>query len=249
MRDFYSGWELRYYRKVRSLSGFLIETPLKLIRALVFFAGIALLPPLIMFRPVVRDRRIRFLLVCTAILAVGMLLETWLIPHYLSPFASAFYAIGLQAMRHLRLWVPNQQPVGVALVRFIVTLCVGLAALRAFAEPLHLRLAPWPTVTWFGSQDFGIPRANVQNTLEHLSGRQLVIVRYAPGHEPLNEWVYNAADIDGSKVIWAREGDVASDLELIRYYKDRRVWLVEPDKQPALLSPYKMPPGVVAVGQ
>jgi hypothetical protein len=54
----------------------------------------------------------------------------------------------------------------------------------------------------------------------------------------MDEWVYNAADIDGSKVIWAREMESANDLELIRYYKDRRVWLVQPDKQPAELSPY-----------
>ena len=50
--------------------------------------------------------------------------------------------------------------------------------------------------------------------------------------------LYNAADIDGSKVIWAREMDAANNLELIHYYKDRTVWLVQPDKEPAEISPY-----------
>jgi len=30
----------------------------------------------------------------------------------------------------------------------------------------------------------------------------------------------------------------AKDIELIRYYKNRTVWLVQPDKQPAEISPY-----------
>ena len=65
--------------------------------------------------------------------------------------------------------------------------------------------------------------------------------RYSPRHNPFDEWVYNGADIDGSKVIWAREMDAANNLELIRYYRDRRVWLVEPDSTPSAVSPYPMP--------
>ena len=57
----------------------------------------------------------------------------------------------------------------------------------------------------------------------------------------MDEWVYNAANIDSSKVIWAREMDAANNLDLIRYYKDRQVWLVQPDAQPAKVSPYAMP--------
>jgi hypothetical protein len=74
--------------------------------------------------------------------------------------------------------------------------------------------------------------------LENLPGKQLAIVRYCPAHIPIDEWVYNAPDIDGSKVIWAREMDDAENLELIRYYKDRKVWLVEPDSDPRKITPY-----------
>jgi hypothetical protein len=71
-----------------------------------------------------------------------------------------------------------------------------------------------------------------------MPGKQLVLVRYAPGHSPIDEWVYNAANIDGSKVIWARDMDAASNQELLRYYSDRKAWLVEPDATPAAVAPY-----------
>ena len=64
------------------------------------------------------------------------------------------------------------------------------------------------------------------------------IVREGSGHYPLNEWVYNDPDIDASKVVWAREMDAADNRELMHYYPDRTVWLVEPDTTPATLVPY-----------
>jgi len=45
-----------------------------------------------------------------------------------------------------------------------------------------------------------------------------------------DEWVYNGADIDGARVVWAREMDPGrQSRNLLRYFADRRAWLVEPD--------------------
>jgi hypothetical protein len=93
---------------------------------------------------------------------------------------------------------------------------------------------------WYGPGNFGAERAHIETQLEQLPGSQLAIVRYSPNHYPIEEWVYNAADIDGSKVIWAREMDDAANLELIYYYRDRKVWLVQPDSPSMKLSPYPM---------
>ena len=41
--------------------------------------------------------------------------------------------------------------------------------------------------------------------LEATPGKHLVIVHYAPELFADHEWVYNDADIDGSKIVWARE--------------------------------------------
>ncbi|MGB0054255.1 MAG: hypothetical protein WBQ02_18560, partial [Terracidiphilus sp.] len=88
---------------------------------------------------------------------------------------------------------------------------------------------------------WGVPRERVKEQLEKLPGKQLAIVRYEPKHEAFDEWVYNDADIDDSKVIWAREMKPDENLELIRYYHDRTVWLVEPDQSPVRVTPYPMP--------
>lgn len=245
MRDFYYHDELRGFEKIHSVHGYVSQILFRPLMGILFFGGIALLPPLIMLRRVLMDRRIRFLVLCIAVLMAGTMIEIFLFPHYLAAFTAVFYAIGLQAMRHLRLWGLGGQPVGMMSVRLMVLLCFVLAGLRAFAVPLHLGLDEWPTAgwvfSWYGPGHFGTERAHIEAELEQLSGRQLVIVRYSPGHNPsFNEWVYNAADIDGSKVIWAHEMGPANDLELIHYYKDRRVWLVQPDTTPAQVSPYTL---------
>ena len=242
MRRFYTFNELGAFQKIHSITGFLPQTLAKLVRTFEFFAGVILLVPLIMIRRVFRDRRVRFLVLCSLVLAAGMAIENYLIPHYLAPFTGAFYAIGLQAMRHLRVWRPGDQPVGIALVRFMVLSCLVLAALRPFAGPLHLALPQWPasywTDRWYGPDHFGTERARVQAAFEAQPGRQLVLVRYSDKHNPLDEWVSNAADINDAKVVWAREMGSNDNLELIGYFRDRSVWLVQPDSLPAIVSPW-----------
>jgi hypothetical protein len=242
MQEFYTHDELNIFKELHPLSGFVPHTFLKAARGILFYAGIALLVPSIMMHRVMLDRRHRFLILCVLVLMAGQLVETFFFPHYLAPFTAAFYAIGLQAMRHLRLWSPGNQPVGMALVRLTVTLCVVLAGLRLYAQPLHLVLSPAYANEWYGRRfESGAERAKIAADLAKQPDKALVIVRYSPEHNSLDEWVYNAADIDNSKVIWAREMDEAENLELIHYYKDRTVWLVQPDSKPASVSLYPSP--------
>jgi hypothetical protein len=242
MRDFYTGDEFKIFKELHPLSGFVLQTFVKAARGILFYAGVALLLPLIMVRRVMMDRRHRLLILCVLVLMAGQFVETFFFPHYLAPFTAAFYALGLQAMRHLRQWNPGNQPVGMALVRLTVILCVSLAGLRLFAEPLHLDLSSSYANEWYGRRcDSGAGRAKIAAYLAKQPDKALVIVRYSPNHSSLDEWVYNSADIDNSKVVWAREMDEAENLELIRYYKDRTVWLVQPDTRPASVSLYASP--------
>ena len=65
-------------------------------------------------------------------------------------------------------------------------------------------------------------------------------MRYSDQHDPGKEWVYNSADIDHAKVIFARELDPASNEALARYFAARRIWLVEPDQPSPVLRPYSL---------
>jgi hypothetical protein len=240
MRNFYE-FEAKYFRKIHSPAGFLPYSLQKVGFMFLFYAGFLLLIPLIMIRRVFLDRRMRFLVLCVVVLAAGMTIEIFLLPHYVAPFTAIFYAIGLQAMRHLRLWRPEGRAAGLALTRMTVAMCLVLGVLGAFSRPLHIVPKYW-NMTWLGPVGFGAERAQVESALDRLPGNQLAIVRYGPKHTATDqEWVYNWADIANSKVVWARELDAQHNKELIDYYAGRRAWLVEPDVSPTRVSPYPVP--------
>lgn len=56
----------------------------------------------------------------------------------------------------------------------------------------------------------------------------------------MEEWVYNRADIDAAKVIWARDMGKDRNEELLAYFKDRRIWLLEADAPTRRLEQYPM---------
>ena len=181
----------------------------------------------------------RFLVGAGAVYAAGLCINVWLFPHYLAPFACAVYCLLLQAIRHLRVWRPGGEDRGLALVRVISVVCLMLAGVRMFAEPLHVAIPRWPSM-WYGTEALGLARAQVEAALEDRRGFQLAIVRYSPDHAPFDDWVYNAADIDKSKVVWAREME-NRDVDLLRYFHERTAWLVEPDTTiRRRISPYPL---------
>ena len=51
-----------------------------------------------------------------------------------------------------------------------------------------------------------------------------MLVRYTELPQLIFEWVYNDADIDDQRVIFARSLDPASDAQLLARYPDRQVW-------------------------
>jgi hypothetical protein len=212
--------------------------------AVYFFCGFALLVPLIRMHRVLLDRRVRFALICMIILALGLSVEVYIIPHYFAPFTAAVYLLGIQAIRHLRVWRFNGELIGRALVRNSLALCCALVIIRPFDRALHIPIQEWPAANWsgewFGPDQYGQARAEVARRLAHLNGPQLAIVRYSASHQVFDEWVYNKANIDSAKVIWANDMGPSENQELIDHYKDRKVWLVQPDLSPASVVPYPM---------
>ena len=251
MRRFYVIDELDDYKRVHSWSGFPAMTLVKALRGVLFYSGAVFLPPLFFMLPwALRDRRTRFLVICLVVLAAGLTIEIFLFPHYLAPFTAAFYGIGMQSMRHLRHWKPGNQPVGMAMTRFTVAICILMAGLRVFDVELHCPVPGYPFSTWicnwFGPDHFVSERTRVEQRLAGISGNELAIVRYSPTHNPVDEWVYNSADLDASKVIWARDMGDADNQELIHYYSNRKVWLIQPDAPAAEVIPYTVAQQVTA---
>jgi len=181
-----------------------------------------------------RDRKGRWLLGVASLCLVGLFSVTFSMPHYAAPVFCVFYAILVQAFRHLRVLRFRSRPVGLGLARVAVVLLVFQIA-TAIPERLHHPDA-WFSVR--GNED----RAVVVGKLYRMPGRHLVLVRYGENHDADHEWVFNDADIDASKIVWAREMNAEQDARLLAYYPDRRVWLVEPEGNPTALLPYS-PPG------
>jgi hypothetical protein len=82
-------------------------------------------------------------------------------------------------------------------------------------------------------------RIEIDRQLAAIPGKLLVFVRYWPRHPFQDEWVYNGADIDGQRIVWAR--DLGEENEELRsYYAERQVLLLEPDASPPRLGPYEL---------
>jgi len=185
----------------------------------------------------------RFLLTVCGVVIAGTMLPIDFNPHYAAPITCVILALVLQAMRRLRTWQWRSKPTGLFITRAVPSVCLLLLALRVAANPLRLPLpAQWPgpgQPTWCSLGPSNHARAAVLEKLESYPGRQLVIVHYNPDHEiSFHEWVYNRADINSARVIWARDMGPAKNAELIQYFKDRHAWLVDADDHPPTLLPY-----------
>ena len=229
MREFYTVLEMRGYEAGTTLHGFLHRLRHRARSLWVFFMGPVFTLPFLALPCLYRDRRMRFPLLVTATVAAGIAVETWTLEHYLAPAVCLFYLLLVQCMRHLRLVRWRKKPLGHGLVRAVPAVCIAMVILRVSAVAAGAHIEPPPSQML---QKFAIARE-----LDALPGNHLVIVHYGPNHTPHLEWVYNRADIDASKVVWARDMGDRENQELLRYFKDRRVWCIYPDDSAPKLEP------------
>lgn len=242
MRDFFVGWELPHFLWVRTPSGFFQFTWGKIDLLWRFFLGPALTLPLLAVVAMFRDRRFRPLLFAGAFFFAGLLVQAWFLPHYAAPITGLIWVVLLQGMRHLRVWRWRAKPVGAALVRMVPVVCVLMFGLRvAFAAGGDFPWLRWP-YTWATVWTVDTHRQQVIARLEHEGGRHLVIVRYSGHHHPFDEYVFNGANIDESRIVWARDMGPVRNRRLIEYMKGRQVWLLQPDRNPWTLAPYPSEP-------
>jgi hypothetical protein len=199
------------------------------------FLGPVCVLPAFMLPWVLQDRRSRLFVVIFVVSWVGLLSVVWWMGHYAAPITGLTFALIVQSMRHLRQLRFETRPVGLAWLRVSV-----LMLFVAFGASL-VRQIQHPYSWMFGFGPGNLQRASILKSLQSQPGKQLVMVRYGHPHYVHDEWVYNDADIDSAKVVWARELNNDQDAKLISYFSDRHLWLVEPDKVPVELKPYTSP--------
>ncbi len=246
LRIFYVDWELVRYSQTRTVLGALVNWAQRFWWYWLFYLGPALTAAVVITiltapygtRWSDFSRKLQFLIALSAVFIFALALEIPSIPHYAAPLTAAMYAFVLIAMRYVRQnWRPNGKLSGVFLTRAIGSICILLVLVRVASVPLGLPPPAWWPSTWAGPTAAGPNRAGVESQLLSRPGQHLVIVRYRPSHDPNFEWVYNGADIDNSKIVWARDMGTANK-ELLDYYPQRDVWFADADTIPPRLVPY-----------
>lgn len=226
-RYLYVGYVVPIYTEQLSLSGLLTYVLIKLI-ILASSCYWLLIPSLwLLGKPSIlrRDGWMRLVALICGLFVVALLLELWVFAHYAAPAVSLLFIFAVQGMRYLR----SRRfggPGGRLILRATLAFCVTSFAILCF----YL----WQV----DSKGWNYQRARMVSKLRRDPDRHLIIVRYGPEHNVHQDWVFNDADIDGSKVVWARDMGSEQNKELLSYFKDRRVWLLEPDIQNPGLVPY-----------
>jgi hypothetical protein len=225
LHDSHADWELSFYVQQRSLAGFLAGCLAKMQTFFqAYFSLLICQVSLVAFPLLVRDQRMRSELWILGLFTLALISETWMHPHYAAPIAGLVFLVVVQALRHLRLWRCQGRPAGKLLVR--ASLLVSVVLLTRFC----VYMSDIKSVTW------AVHRARILDELTHLEGRHLVLVHYRPDHIQHAEWVYNEADIDNARVVWAREMEPEQNHLLSEYFKDRHQWLLDADAElPTLL--------------
>jgi hypothetical protein len=81
-------------------------------------------------------------------------------------------------------------------------------------------------------------RQTIEQALDERPGDHLVLVRYVPTFNPSWDWVWNSADIDAQRVVWAHDLGPERNQELLAYYPHRDVWLLTVRLGEKALVPY-----------
>ena len=233
----------RQARQQRGLRGHLNRIYL----ATTFYLGPALLMPFLALLLAVRNKslwrdlwpRARPLLALLLITWIGEGMVEYYNVHYSAPIVGLIIALVLLAMQALRRW--NQS--GVFLSRAVPVICVLVFALRVVAAPLHISIRQIHPYGWYQPEKLPAGwayRAPIEKQLKSIPGNHLVIVRYSAVHAVDSEWVYNDADIEHARIVWARDMGEDSNRQLIERYANRSVWVAEPDVVPPRLTPYPL---------
>ena len=227
--EFYSGWELQNYgNSWRDVWRVTSEKATRSGSTYFWWGALLLLPglPFAFF-----DRKMRLPFVILLFVTAGFFCVIWSMPHYAAPATCVIVLLLVQAIRHVRTVKVFKRPVGAALSRAAIVLLVfdvTFSVAHGVCDPLAWACTGDPS------------RAAIVARLSQTPGKHLVIVRYPEGYNVHDDWVFNGAEIDSAKLLWARETNPQQNQKLLDYFKDRKIWLIEPEEDNTELIPYPL---------
>ena len=156
-------------------------------------------------------------------------------PHYVAAIACLAILLAVTALECIARYTPRGSRIAAAAAIAWFTVCYG----AHFFDDSRVAVALRPYESFAGvNHDAPNPRASARDRLAQIPGKLLVFVSYGSRHRVTEEWVYNAADIDAARIVWARDLGSAENEKLRRYYPDRSAWRLEPDGGQPRLTPY-----------
>jgi hypothetical protein len=235
----YYDYERDAHDRNSSVIGELKHSTLKAQTLWRFYFGPALSIPLVMLPALWRSGRLRLLLFAAGCTILLTLLQFVSLPHYAAPAAGCILAVLVECMRRLRRVRRHGRAIGLQLVLAAPAIMLAILAVRIGLEKLHLPFTQKVNFeSWCCVQPGNQNKARVSEMLAKIGGKHLVIVKPKNNPDDFMQWIYNAADIDASPVVWARDMGVEEDRALVAYFRGRTVWLVDPNTQPARITPY-----------
>jgi hypothetical protein len=176
-----------------------------------------------------RDPRVRYIAAALGVCWLGLWFSIFHFPHYAAPLVAP---VALLVACAAEIWWRIR--IGSVPFGAIVT-CAVLAVACSFP----LRAVTATVRTGVPHRSYGDVRADLIRRLSALEGEQLVIVRYPyPAWRIGDEWVYNGANIDSERIIFAHDLGLEQNRALLEYYPRRRVWLMTFNGVKVYLSPY-----------
>lgn len=232
LQNVHFGWSLDNYKIQQTPKGyvktFIKKVLLLYIHIFVFPLGILLL----MLPWIVRDRWGRPAVIIVILISFfDIFSATFFMAHYLAPIVPLIFYVLIQGLRHLRASRWNDRRRGPLFV-------AGLCLLFIIASTIKIALYTWNPNSP-ERYHLALQRSKTIEKLNQIPKKDLIFVKYSPMHNPHVEWVFNRADIDSAEVVWAHDLGIKENEKLIKYFAERKVWLMDASTDPIKLGPMK----------
>lgn len=198
----------------------------KMLRHHFFFLRIALALPLLVLPWLLRRRRMAVLAAAYVLVYLSVLSNRhsgW--PHYYAPATPLLFVLIVQCLRCMS----ASRPRG----RCLATVCAFAMLVAGM-----ISLWYWSDSPYELSKRWVYARAEVEEFLQRQATGHILLVRYGPGRDPGDEWVWNTGLPESQQVIWAHSLGEDADRHFVQSYSDRMAWYLDVGPSDCRLRPF-----------